>query len=97
MKTFFRVCNGIKFKREKYKIEVLWLVLFLYGKMSIQNSFVQCTNYFYGSLQAVGISALVVIYFIVRAVKTRGRRKAKKYVLFILEQSSQKFVSHMFF
>ncbi|CAH3191734.1 unnamed protein product [Porites evermanni] len=28
---------------------------------------------------AVGISALVVIYFIVRAVKTRGRRKAKKY------------------
>ncbi|KAM7451110.1 hypothetical protein ABFA07_001181 [Porites harrisoni] len=28
---------------------------------------------------AVGISAIVVIYFIVRAVKTRGRRKAKKY------------------
>jgi len=28
---------------------------------------------------AVGISALVAIYFIVRWVKTRGRRKAKKY------------------
>ena len=84
MKIFFRVCNGIKFKRENYKIEVRWLVLFLYGKTSIQNSFVQCTNYFDGSLQAVGISAIVVIYFIVRAVKTRGRRKAKKYVLFIL-------------
>lgn len=28
---------------------------------------------------AVGVSAIVAIYFIVRAVKTRGRRKAKKY------------------
>lgn len=28
---------------------------------------------------AIGISALVAIYFIVRWVKTRGRRKAKKY------------------
>lgn len=28
---------------------------------------------------AVGISALVAIYFVVRWVKTRGRRKAKKY------------------
>lgn len=30
------------------------------------------------SFQAVGISALVAIYFVVRWVKTRGRRKAKK-------------------
>lgn len=30
------------------------------------------------SLQAIGISVIVAIYFIVRAVKTRGRRKAKK-------------------
>jgi len=28
---------------------------------------------------AIGISSIVAIYFIVRAVKTRGRRKAKKY------------------
>ncbi|KAJ7360351.1 hypothetical protein OS493_016983 [Desmophyllum pertusum] len=28
---------------------------------------------------AIGISALVAIYFIVRTIKSRGRRKAKKY------------------
>lgn len=29
-------------------------------------------------LQAIGISTLVALYFIVRTLKTRGRRKAKK-------------------
>ena len=40
MNMFSHVWNLVKFRTEK--IEVPWLVLFLYNKMSIKNSFVQC-------------------------------------------------------
>ena len=40
MNIFSHGWNLVKFRTEK--IEVPWLVLFLYNKMSIKNSFVQC-------------------------------------------------------
>ena len=41
MNIFSRVKFG-KVQNRKNIIEVPWLVLFLYNKMSIKNSFVQC-------------------------------------------------------
>ena len=40
--NIFHVWNLVKFRTEKNISEVTWLVLFLYNKMSIKNSFVQC-------------------------------------------------------
>ena len=42
MNIFSHVWDLVKFRTEKNIIEVPWLGFFLYSKMSIKNSFVQC-------------------------------------------------------
>ena len=61
LNIFSHVWNLVKFRTEK--IEVPWLVLFLYNKMSTKNSFVQCRIVFVCDLWPVTFDLTCDLHF----------------------------------